>query len=140
MISLSFTFKKKQKHNITKIIPKFSLKQEKTQQKSVSPGFEGFFSTSTSSQDCVEHINRIARVLAQPRGNLLLVGVGGSGRSSCAKICALEKGGGKGENLVLLRMIFLFLALLRYLLGIIFFSRVLKQIQENFSEEFFCFV
>ena len=38
-------------------------------------------------QDCVEHINRIARVLAQPRGNLLLVGVGGSGRSSCAKIC-----------------------------------------------------
>ena len=39
-------------------------------------------------QDCVEHINRIARVLAQPRGNLLLVGVGGSGRSSCAKICA----------------------------------------------------
>lgn len=42
-------------------------------------------------QDCVEHINRIARVLAQPRGNLLLVGVGGSGRSSCAKICGLAQ-------------------------------------------------
>ena len=47
------------------------------------------FSPLAPLQDCVEHINRIARVLAQPRGNLLLVGVGGSGRSSCAKICGL---------------------------------------------------
>ncbi|CAE7211449.1 DNAH6 [Symbiodinium sp. KB8] len=67
-------------------------------------------------QDCVEHINRIARVLEavfidlvqaaitdaitqmQLAGNLLLVGVGGSGRSSCAKICALPEKGVESES------------------------------------------
>lgn len=38
--------------------------------------------------DCVGHISRTARVFRQPRGNLLCVGVGGSGRSSCARLCA----------------------------------------------------
>ena len=43
-------------------------------------------------KDACEHISRIVRTIRQPNGNTLLLGVGGSGRQSLAKMAVFIAG------------------------------------------------
>lgn len=42
--------------------------------------------------DAAEHVTRIARIIRQPQGNALVLGVGGSGRQSLSRMATYLTG------------------------------------------------
>ncbi|KAL4220766.1 Dynein heavy chain 2 [Mactra antiquata] len=72
--------------DITDIGALKKLMQEKLEDYNETPGVVNM--DLVLFRDAIEHISKIVRVIRQPRGNMLLVGIGGSGRQSLTRLSA----------------------------------------------------
>ncbi|XP_052234681.1 dynein axonemal heavy chain 2-like isoform X14 [Dreissena polymorpha] len=72
--------------DITNIVQLKKLMQDKLEDYNETPGVVRM--DLVLFRDAIEHISKIVRVIRQPRGNMLLVGIGGSGRQSLTRLAA----------------------------------------------------